>query len=103
MRRPALLLVALLLGGCQPEEPPENRYMTGGRVECGRINATDLLGLREREAARYAREGGCALHVVTRDGRSLVRPDLGPPPDPDVPQTEVNVTVLDGYVHRLGR
>lgn len=100
MARIAPLLLIVLLVGCQPEEPPYNPYTHGGSAECGRINAVDLVGLREQEAARYARYGGCELRVVTRDHRQVARPAW---PDPDLPATVVNVTIRDGYVHRLGR
>jgi len=98
-----LIALALVLSGCYPEEPPSNPYSHGGPVACGQIDAVDLISLREQEAAEYARRGGCEMLVVTRDGRPLVPPELGPPPDPDLPQTKVSVTVRDGYVHRLGR
>lgn len=103
MPRVAPIPLAVLLSGCCcPEEPPYNPYAPG-RVTCGQINAAELIGLREREAAGYARDGGCAMRVVTRDGRVLVPPEGGSLPAPDAPVTEVSVTVRDGYVHRLGR
>jgi hypothetical protein len=73
----------------------------GGPIDCGRINAVDLISLPEREAVEYARRGGCEVRVVTRDGRAV-----GPTAyyqDPDLPVTVVHVSVRDGYVYWLGR
>jgi hypothetical protein len=123
MRRPAVLIVTLaaLLMACnddKPEDPapppavqkrtkavwcPKQRFeqvrrddgrFDVKRVPHGTFDARDMLGLRQQDAERLAKQNGCAMRVVERDGETLGRTD-------DLRVNRINVDVERGYVTAL--
>jgi pyruvate/2-oxoglutarate dehydrogenase complex dihydrolipoamide acyltransferase (E2) component len=66
----------------------------GGKAPAGGFDARELLGLGTPAARALARRHGCAVRVVVRDGRELVR-------TMDFSNARVNVTETDGRVVAL--
>lgn len=124
MRRHAVLLAALAaaLTACGEDDPPaepaprpavqerkkavwcpkqrfeqvrrEDGRFDVKRVPHGTFDARDMLGLRQGAAERLAKDNGCTVRVVSRDGERLARTD-------DLRVNRVNVNVERGYVTAL--
>jgi hypothetical protein len=115
LRRPCIgvvVSVAVLAVGCGQDSPSApgsspGRYTTTSVVtvpepvdaRCPARAAWDagaLVGLSEGDATRSAREHGCSLRVVERDGEAYSV-------TADVQDDRVNVAVEDGTVTRVDR